>query len=199
MMKYHSLRGPEATMLRVTLRSAAPLPLSMSTSYPIRIPSRSLTTTKSLLVERVPQDTLPNNLPPRIGRVPPKDSYGIAQNLVDQFEDHENRGANQTFRRSDRGSYNNHAQSQAIRFGNRKAQEEEALNASQQYNIERMAARRWEAGDVYHPHDLTPAEMRKWKQRQRPTKDIFDEVGVDPLDEWKVRVMPLSPNLLTKD
>ena len=30
-------------------------------------------------------------------------------------------------------------------------------------------------------------EMQKWKFRRRPGRDVFDMLGLDPLDEWKVR------------
>lgn len=46
--------------------------------------------------------------------------------------------------------------------------------------------RHWKAGDVYAPHDLSPAEMRKWRSRQPPKKDVMDLLGVNPLDMYKV-------------
>lgn len=46
--------------------------------------------------------------------------------------------------------------------------------------------RHWKAGDVYAPHDLSPAEMRKWRSRQPPKKDVMDLLGANPLDMYKV-------------
>lgn len=74
----------------------------------------------------------------------------------------------------------------------RKRQEE--LNRSQalrdREDLERQMTRRWKAGDVYAPHDLSGAEMSKWKQIQqkgRPKKDVLDILRINPLDHYKVR------------
>ena len=53
--------------------------------------------------------------------------------------------------------------------------------------LERFINREWRPGDVYSPHDLSAEEMRKWKRRQGPSTDIFDAVGMNPLDLYKVR------------
>ncbi|KAK3684857.1 ribosomal protein S18 [Podospora appendiculata] len=45
--------------------------------------------------------------------------------------------------------------------------------------------RRWQAGDLYAPRDLSPAEMRKWHRRQKPKGDIIDVLGVSPLDNYR--------------
>lgn len=53
----------------------------------------------------------------------------------------------------------------------------------------RQITRRWRAGDVYAPHDLTGVEMNKWKkihQKGRPKKDAFDILRLNPLDMYKV-------------
>lgn len=47
--------------------------------------------------------------------------------------------------------------------------------------------RRWKAGDVYAPHDLSGVEMRKWKMRQKPTHDIFDVLAFNPEEHYRVR------------
>ncbi|KAH8902708.1 ribosomal protein S18, partial [Coniochaeta sp. PMI_546] len=52
-------------------------------------------------------------------------------------------------------------------------------------NYARQMPRHWKAGDVYAPHDLSPAEMRKWRSRQPPKKDVMDLLGVNPLDMYK--------------
>jgi small subunit ribosomal protein S18 len=50
----------------------------------------------------------------------------------------------------------------------------------------RLQTRPWQAGDVYAPHDLTPPEMKKWRVKKAPTRDVFDMLNINPLDEWKV-------------
>jgi len=67
-----------------------------------------------------------------------------------------------------------------------------AADAEKQKDIQdmgRQITRRWRAGDVYAPHDLTGVEMSKWKkvhQKGRPKKDAFDVLRLNPLDQYKV-------------
>ncbi len=58
--------------------------------------------------------------------------------------------------------------------------------------LERNFTRDWKAGDVYAPHDLSAAEARKWRKRQRPTTDAFDALSINPLELYKVRSTPTS-------
>ncbi|EAS35629.3 mitochondrial 37S ribosomal protein RSM18 [Coccidioides immitis RS] len=51
--------------------------------------------------------------------------------------------------------------------------------------MERYQTREWKAGDVYAPHDLSPAEMKKWRKRHSPNIDVFDALAMDPLDQYK--------------
>ncbi|KAL4874171.1 hypothetical protein BDV12DRAFT_159243 [Aspergillus spectabilis] len=51
--------------------------------------------------------------------------------------------------------------------------------------ISKFQTREWRAGDVYAPHDLSPAEMKKWKQRNLPNSDIFDARDLNPLHLYK--------------
>ncbi|KAL5337856.1 ribosomal protein S18 [Aspergillus crustosus] len=51
--------------------------------------------------------------------------------------------------------------------------------------ISRFQTREWRTGDVYAPHDLSPAEMKKWQKRNHPTSDIFDARGINPLHLYK--------------
>ncbi|KAF2835040.1 ribosomal protein S18 [Patellaria atrata CBS 101060] len=53
-------------------------------------------------------------------------------------------------------------------------------------DMEMMQQRRFRAGDVYAPHDLTGAEMRKWRaKRRKPGADLFDQLGINPLTCYK--------------
>jgi len=54
-------------------------------------------------------------------------------------------------------------------------------------DLERQQWRKWKAGDVYAPHDLSPVEMGKWKVRRTGGRDVFDMLGINPLMEYKVR------------
>ncbi|RMZ81713.1 hypothetical protein DV737_g2416, partial [Chaetothyriales sp. CBS 132003] len=45
--------------------------------------------------------------------------------------------------------------------------------------------RDWQTGDVYAPHDLSAAEMRKWGKKKQPTRDVFDILSVNPLSLYK--------------
>lgn len=63
--------------------------------------------------------------------------------------------------------------------------------------LERQVGRKWKAGDVYAPHDLSPVESRKWKARRGPSRDVFDALGINPLNEYKVGgcAKPLLPSI----
>ncbi|EQL02059.1 Ribosomal protein S18 [Ophiocordyceps sinensis CO18] len=50
----------------------------------------------------------------------------------------------------------------------------------------RQMPRRFEAGDVYSPHDLSSVEMAKWRRRRGPRNyDVIDTLGIRPLDMYK--------------
>ena len=52
--------------------------------------------------------------------------------------------------------------------------------------LERFQTRDWKAGDIYAPHDLSPAEMKKWGKRKSPARDAFDALNLNPLSLYKV-------------
>ncbi|KAK0387388.1 hypothetical protein NLU13_5700 [Sarocladium strictum] len=49
----------------------------------------------------------------------------------------------------------------------------------------RQMPRRWQAGDVYAPHDLSSVEMRKWKKKSGRAGDLVDALNLSPLDLYK--------------
>ncbi|MCJ1355640.1 MAG: hypothetical protein MMC33_005632 [Icmadophila ericetorum] len=51
--------------------------------------------------------------------------------------------------------------------------------------IHQHNARKWKPGDVYAPHDLSAAEMKRWMYKRPGTTDAFDVLGIDPLKEYK--------------
>ena len=56
-------------------------------------------------------------------------------------------------------------------------------------DLEGQVTRRWKLGDVYAPHDLSGAEMAKWKKVRRRGKqkvDVVDQLGINPIDHYKV-------------
>ncbi|KAK4614169.1 37S ribosomal protein RSM18, mitochondrial [Fulvia fulva] len=55
-------------------------------------------------------------------------------------------------------------------------------------DLELQAVRKWTAGDVYSPHDLSGVEMSKWKKirrKPRPKYDVIDQLGLDPLKLYR--------------
>jgi len=60
--------------------------------------------------------------------------------------------------------------------------------------LEKFQTREWKAGDIYSPHDLSPAEMKKWGKRKGPSRDAFDALNMDPLSLYKVRKDILFPS-----
>ena len=63
---------------------------------------------------------------------------------------------------------------------------------------EQQASRTWRDGDIYAPHDLSPVEMQKARMarqarpaaiaentRRKGGRDVLDDLGIDPLKEYK--------------
>ena len=50
----------------------------------------------------------------------------------------------------------------------------------------RQMPRRWAAGDVYAPHDLSPQEARKYRKAKAPRMDVMDALAINPVDEYRV-------------
>ncbi|EXJ92938.1 hypothetical protein A1O3_01494 [Capronia epimyces CBS 606.96] len=61
----------------------------------------------------------------------------------------------------------------------------EELIEQENYAISRQLTRQWKVGDVYAPHDLSAAEARKWRKRNRPRTDAFDALSINPLSLYK--------------
>lgn len=67
------------------------------------------------------------------------------------------------------------------------AEEMEAFARTEDYT--KHMYRRWKSGDVYAPHDLSGPEQKKWKfGRTTPQSDAFDVLGINPINEYKVRI-----------
>ncbi|KAI2606414.1 ribosomal protein S18 [Hypoxylon fragiforme] len=62
---------------------------------------------------------------------------------------------------------------------------EEMQQSNQNEGYSRQMTRRWKVGDVYAPHDLSPAEMGKWRRNQARQKDRVDMLGLHPLDMYR--------------
>lgn len=61
--------------------------------------------------------------------------------------------------------------------------------AQDRSDLERQMTRWWKEGDVYAPHDLSGAEMSKWKlpkARGKQSRDVCDILQLNPLDHYKV-------------
>lgn len=51
-------------------------------------------------------------------------------------------------------------------------------------------ANRFRQGETYSPHDLTIEEMKKKRvQRRKKFRDVFDVLGLNPIDEYKVDIL----------
>ncbi|PSK46324.1 ribosomal protein S18 [Elsinoe australis] len=60
--------------------------------------------------------------------------------------------------------------------------------AQDRSDLERQMTRWWKEGDVYAPHDLSGAEMSKWKlpkARGKQSRDVCDILQLNPLDHYK--------------
>ncbi|KAI1380657.1 ribosomal protein S18 [Hypoxylon crocopeplum] len=67
----------------------------------------------------------------------------------------------------------------------RMAVEEEMRQNSRIDDYSRQMTRRFNVGDVYAPHDLSPSEMAKWRRNQARKKDLVDMLGLHPLDMYR--------------
>ncbi|KAJ2989466.1 hypothetical protein NUW58_g3452 [Xylaria curta] len=63
--------------------------------------------------------------------------------------------------------------------------EEMVRNANRHDDYMRQLPRRWRAGDVYSPHDMSPSEMNKWRKSTARQKDLVDMLGLRPLDMYR--------------
>ncbi|KAL2833243.1 ribosomal protein S18 [Aspergillus cavernicola] len=71
------------------------------------------------------------------------------------------------------------------RAPNRQRFMEDQKAAAESRLLEKFQARDWKAGDIYAPHDLSPAEMKKWHARKPPSADAFDALDLNPMDVYK--------------
>ncbi|KAL1953263.1 hypothetical protein VTO42DRAFT_3325 [Malbranchea cinnamomea] len=62
---------------------------------------------------------------------------------------------------------------------------QEKLMEERAKSLERNRTRNWKSGDIYSPHDLSPSEMKKWRQKRSPSRDAFDALGLNPLHQYK--------------
>ena len=69
--------------------------------------------------------------------------------------------------------------------GKRQSLADVALSAEREAYSKRNT-RPWAKGDVYTPRDLGPAEMKMWKRRAILPEDFVDQMGFNPLDNYRV-------------
>lgn len=75
---------------------------------------------------------------------------------------------------------------QALRTAQTRADASASLRREDQSNSYiRQMPRRWTAGEVYSPHDLSPEEIKRYFRRElKPRFDVFDVLGFNPLDNY---------------
>ncbi|KAH7350636.1 ribosomal protein S18 [Rhexocercosporidium sp. MPI-PUGE-AT-0058] len=62
---------------------------------------------------------------------------------------------------------------------------EEMQNRNLAQDLSKQISRRWRAGDIYAPHDLSEVEMAKWKKRSQPHHDVFDVLNLNPEEHYR--------------
>lgn len=74
----------------------------------------------------------------------------------------------------------------SLRKAQTKAEASASLRKEDQSNAYmRQMPRRWTAGEVYAPHDLSPEEIQRYFRRElKPRFDVFDVLGFNPLDNY---------------
>jgi small subunit ribosomal protein S18 len=89
--------------------------------------------------------------------------------------------------------------SRANSYSMEKSQQMDFLkNQKMSNDFLKQMPRRWQAGDVYSPHDLSPIEMQKWRKKSVRNNDVIDALGISPLDMYKVRLYRLSLPVATQ-
>lgn len=63
--------------------------------------------------------------------------------------------------------------------------EEKLKLNNQREDYLRQLSRRWETGDIYSPHDLSPSEMSKFRSTSSRKRDLVDVLGLRPLDMYR--------------
>jgi len=59
-------------------------------------------------------------------------------------------------------------------------------NFSRRQALGNRLPRRWQAGQVYSPHDLSSVEASKYAiMRRTPPRDVFDQSAVNPIHHYK--------------
>ncbi|KAI9048477.1 hypothetical protein LZ554_007312 [Drepanopeziza brunnea f. sp. 'monogermtubi'] len=62
---------------------------------------------------------------------------------------------------------------------------EDYKNVLRGQDLSKQITRRWKAGDIYAPHDLSEVEMAKWKRRGKPQYDVFDVLNLNPMEHYR--------------
>lgn len=83
-----------------------------------------------------------------------------------------------------RGALDIYESMRAVR-ARRESTIEDVNKAAQMDDYARQMTRRWNVGEVYAPHDLSPSEMAKWRRNQARKKDLVDMLGLRPLDMYR--------------
>ena len=85
--------------------------------------------------------------------------------------------------------------------GERRKKQDPAFSTAKQMqdhklkdDLTKQIKRRWKAGDVYAPHDLSGVEVQKWSKNEQPSRDIFDMLNFDPMANYWV--CHFSPRLI---
>ncbi|KAJ4267727.1 hypothetical protein NW762_003842 [Fusarium torreyae] len=150
---------------------------------PPRLPTTSTPSAIARSIVRPFSTTTPAALPPR-----EHDSAAGASNSrlanINNNRNHQQQGQQ---RRGDVASrllarYKNRSNE----YSREKAAQMDFLkNQKMSNDFLKQMPRRWEAGDVYSPHDLSPVEMQKWRKRSVRNNDVIDALGISPLDMYK--------------
>ncbi|KAF4445725.1 37S ribosomal protein RSM18, mitochondrial [Fusarium austroafricanum] len=149
---------------------------------PPRLPTSSTTSSIARRVIRSFSTTASAAAP---GRHPP--AGGHSNRLANLNNSNNNRGSGRGQTRGDAAArllerYKSRTNSYSME---KTAQMEFLRNQKMSNDFLKQMPRRWEAGDVYSPHDLSPVEMQKWRKRTVRNNDVIDALGISPLDMYK--------------
>ncbi|KAM5352566.1 hypothetical protein ACJ41O_005288 [Fusarium nematophilum] len=160
---------------------------------PPRLPTPSAPSAIARTLLRPFSSSAPAALPPREAHPPSAAHNSRLANLHGSGSSSSGAGPGARGERSQRPQRGDAAQRLLERYKARSAsyvnektaQMEFLKNQKMSNDYLKQMPRRWEAGDVYSPHDLSPVEMQKWRKRSPRKNDVIDALGINPLDMYK--------------
>ena len=174
-----------------SIPASVPLISTAPSSLQLRPSRHHFSITSSSAIPQRPA-LIPRSTPARSSEQPGNPHSAVAQVLGARFmekeRNHRRTAANGM--RGGAGETKVTASADVPRFRDRQQQQQQQQpDAAQRATLRQLISKRqYQLGDVYSPGDLRPRAEEAGRVRPpAPSRDVFDVLGVDPLEEYKVR------------